>query len=122
MGHDRSHALDHIVVVIFENRSLDNVLGHLYGPDDDKTFDGVIGRDLTNPFPMGRARSRRRVVPYDVATDMDSPNPDSGRGVLPHQHPALQHARTTRTGSRSARTDRPLESAPPGTSRPWTAS
>jgi phospholipase C len=26
---DRSHALDHIVVVLFENRSLDNVLGHL---------------------------------------------------------------------------------------------
>jgi phospholipase C len=25
---DRSHALDHIVVVLFENRSLDNVLGH----------------------------------------------------------------------------------------------
>ena len=24
---DRSHALDHIVVVLFENRSLDNVLG-----------------------------------------------------------------------------------------------
>ena len=30
----RSNALDHIVVVLFENRSLDNVLGHLYGPGD----------------------------------------------------------------------------------------
>jgi len=29
---DCSHAMDHIVVVLFENRSLDNVLGHLYGP------------------------------------------------------------------------------------------
>ena len=28
----RSHALDHVVVVLFENRSLDNVLRHLYGP------------------------------------------------------------------------------------------
>jgi len=27
----RSHAMDHIVVVLFENRSLDNLLGHLYG-------------------------------------------------------------------------------------------
>ena len=29
----RAGALDHVVVVLFENRSLDNVLGHLYGPD-----------------------------------------------------------------------------------------
>jgi len=43
---DSSHALDHVVVVLFENRSLDNVLGHLYGPGDGKTFDGVLGKDL----------------------------------------------------------------------------
>jgi phospholipase C len=48
---DRSRALDHIVVVLFENRSLDNVLGHLCGPGDGKTFDGVIGQDLSNPIP-----------------------------------------------------------------------
>ena len=48
---DRSQALDHLVVVVFENRSLDNVLGHLYGPDDGKTFEGVIGKDLSNPIP-----------------------------------------------------------------------
>ena len=52
---ERSRALDHIVVVLFENRSLDNVLGHLYGPPDGKTFDGVIGKDLSNPFPRGRS-------------------------------------------------------------------
>jgi hypothetical protein len=28
----RASALDHVVVVLFENRSLDNVLGRLYGP------------------------------------------------------------------------------------------
>ena len=33
MSTDRTHAMDHIVVVMFENRSLDNVLGHLYGPE-----------------------------------------------------------------------------------------
>jgi phospholipase C len=38
--------MDHVVVVLFENRSLDNVLGHLYGPDDGKTFEGVIGKEL----------------------------------------------------------------------------
>lgn len=42
-----------------ENRSLDNVLGHLYGAWAEHGAD-------------------RRVVPYTVATDMDSPNPDSG--------------------------------------------
>ena len=53
----RANALDHVVVVLFENRSLDNVLGHLYGPGDGKTFDGVLGKELGNPIPgWGRAR------------------------------------------------------------------
>jgi phospholipase C len=33
----REHALDHVIVVLFENRSLDNLLGRLYGPEDGKT-------------------------------------------------------------------------------------
>ena len=75
----RANALDHIVVVLFENRSLDNVLGHLYGPEDGKTFEGVIGKDLSNPIPeWAEHGADRKVVPYTVATDMDSPNPDSG--------------------------------------------
>ena len=76
---NRSHALDHIVVVLFENRSLDNVLGHLYRPEDRKNFDGVIGKDLSNPIPeWAEHGADRKVVPYTVATDTDSPNPDSG--------------------------------------------
>jgi phospholipase C len=76
---DRSHALDHVVLVLFENRSLDNVLGHLYGPDDGKTFEGVIGKELSNPIPSWAEHGAdRKVVPYAVATDMDSPDPDSG--------------------------------------------
>ena len=76
---DGSRALDHIVVVLFENRSLDNVLGHLYGPGDGKNFDGVIGKDLSNPIPAWAEHGAdRKVVPYTVATDLDSPNPDSG--------------------------------------------
>ena len=76
---DNAQALDHIVVVLFENRSLDNVLGHLYGPGDGKTFDGVIGKNLSNPIPSWAEHGAdRKVVPYTVATDMDSPNPDSG--------------------------------------------
>ena len=53
----RGNALDHVVVVLFENRSLDNVLGRLYGPGDGKAFEGVIGKELSNPIPgMGGAR------------------------------------------------------------------
>ena len=37
-GTGAENALDHVVVVLFENRSFDNVLGHLYGPDDGTTF------------------------------------------------------------------------------------
>src|SRR5215467_7731944 len=75
----RANALDHVVVVLFENRSLDNVLGRLYGPGDGKTFEGVIGKELSNPIPeWAEHGADRKVVPYTVATDMDSPNPDSG--------------------------------------------
>ena len=36
--------------MLFENRSLDNVLGRLYGPGDGKAFEGVIGRELSDPI------------------------------------------------------------------------
>ena len=79
MTADRSHAMDHVVLVIFENRSLDNVLGRLYGPEHGKTFDGVIGKDLSNPIPeWAEHAAERKAVPYTIATDMDAPNPDSG--------------------------------------------
>ena len=88
-GQGRENALDHMVVVVFENRSLDNVLGRLYGPGDGKTFEGVLGKDLTNPIPdWAEQGAERKVVPYTVATDMDSPNPDSGE-EYPHTNTQL---------------------------------
>ena len=50
-------------MVVFENRSLDNVLGRLFGPGDGKTFDGVIGKDLTNPIPVAEHGADRKVMP-----------------------------------------------------------
>jgi phospholipase C len=77
-GQGRDHAMDHVIVVLFENRSLDNLLGRLYGPGDGKTFDGVAGKNLTNPIPdWAGSGAGRKAVPYTVATDMDSPNPDT---------------------------------------------
>ena len=67
MSHDRAHAMDHVVLVLFENRSFDNVLGHLYGPEDGKTFEGVIGKNLSNPIPEWAAHgAERKTVPYTV--------------------------------------------------------
>ncbi len=78
-GQSRGNALDHVIVVVFENRSLDNVLGRLCGPGGGKTFEGVLGKDLTNPIPeWAEHGADRKMVPYAVATDMDSPNPDTG--------------------------------------------
>ncbi len=71
--------MEHVVLVLFENRSFDNLLGHLYGPEDGKTFEGVIGKGLSNPIPeWAEHGAERKTVPYTVATDMDAPNPDSG--------------------------------------------
>jgi phospholipase C len=81
--------MDHVVVVLFENRSLDNMLGHLYGPEDGRAFEGVVGRGLSNPIPAwAEDGAERGVVPYTVATDMDSPNPDSGE-EYPHTNTQL---------------------------------
>ena len=42
----------------------------------------VIGKDLSNPIPgWAEHGAERKAVPYTVATDMDSPNPDSVRSI-----------------------------------------
>ena len=45
-------ALDHVVVLMFENRSFDNVLGRLYEPGEVASFEGVLGKELLNPIPL----------------------------------------------------------------------
>jgi phospholipase C len=99
----RGNALDHVVVVLFENRSLDNVLGRLYGPGDGKAFEGVIGKELSNPIPgWAEHGAGRKVVPYGVTADMDSPTRTRVRsGTTPTRSCSARS--TTTTGSRSAR-------------------
>ncbi len=76
---DRSSALDHVVVVMFENRSFDNLLGRLYEPGEVESFEGVIGKDLANPVPDWAAdRSGGGAVGYGLAADMNTPSPDPG--------------------------------------------
>jgi phospholipase C len=75
----RENAMDHVVLVLFENRSFDNLLGRLYGPGDVEAFDGVIGKDLSNPIPAWAEHGAAGgVVPYGISTSMDAPNPDPG--------------------------------------------
>jgi len=71
--------MDHVVLVLFENRSFDNLLGRLYQPGEVPSFEGVIGKDLSNPIPeWAEHGAERKVVPYEVTDSMDSPNPDPG--------------------------------------------
>ena len=71
--------MDHVVLVLFENRSFDNLLGRLYGPGDVEAFEGVIGKDLSNPIPAWAEHGAAGgVVPYGISPSMDTPNPDPG--------------------------------------------
>src|ERR1700749_4435350 len=72
--------IEHVVVLMLENRSFDNILGYLYAPGTpppfNKTppanFEGVSGKNLSNPGPNNTTVN---VSPGNVLTN---PNPDPG--------------------------------------------
>ena len=71
--------IEHIVVLMLENRSFDNVLGWLYDPANAAPFnvvpldfEGLYGRNLWNRAPDGR------VVPAGKTDDPRSPQPNPG--------------------------------------------
>ena len=71
--------LDHVVVVMFENRSFDNLLGRLYEPGEVASFEGVIGKNLSNPIPAWAVHGvEKGAVPYGVPLNMNTPAPDPG--------------------------------------------
>ena len=81
---DPKNALDHLVVVMFENRSFDHLLGRLYEPGEVKSFEGVINKDLKNPIPeWAQYGADRRFVTYGIAQNMNTPRPDPGE-EYPH--------------------------------------
>ena len=73
----RASALDHVVVVLFEIRSLDNVLGRLYGP-------GTDGRPAAAAAPATAAQ--RRQGPGDRGEELP---------VVPPMPPGSAKARTS---------------------------
>jgi len=71
--------IEHVVVLMLENRSFDNVLGWLYDPANDAPFnavppdfDGLFEKNLSNPAPDGRS------VPAGKTDDPRSPLPNPG--------------------------------------------
>lgn len=79
-------SFDHLVVLMMENRSFDNMLGYLYQPGEvprGQSFDGVAGKSLSNPAPEHILGPGHPDVPVSPGTVMDSPNPDPGE-EYPH--------------------------------------
>lgn len=79
--------IDHIIVLMMENRSFDNMLGWLYDPSNippydraprSQSFEGVSGKDLSNPIPPYARNAERVSVPVGKATRITTPNPDPG--------------------------------------------
>jgi len=84
-------AFDHMVVLMMENRSFDQVLGYLYEPDTvprGQAFDGVAGKNLANPIPADADQATRQAVPVHWGAVMDHPNPDPGE-EYPHVNTQL---------------------------------
>ncbi len=79
--------IDHVVVLMLENRSFDNLLGWLDDPDNPPPFNeyrpnhpvnGVVGKDLSNPIPSYAIANGQTKVPVGKGTVMVNPNPDPG--------------------------------------------
>jgi len=71
--------IEHVVVVMLENRSFDNLLGWLYDPSNEppynvvpEDFEGLHGKDLSNRTSDGR------VIPVGKTDDPRSPQPNPG--------------------------------------------
>jgi phospholipase C len=75
---------------MFENRSFDNLLGRLYEPGEVPSFEGVAGKDLSNPIPDWAADrgDGGGVVQYGIAPTMNTPSPDPGE-EYPHVNTQL---------------------------------
>lgn len=109
---------DHLVVVMGENRSFDNMLGYLYTPDDlppGGKFEGLAFGDFSNTAEDGTVIPAHR---YTGPTDriMSQPDPDPGE-EYPHVNTQLfgeqnEHNRGKEVGEMGE----PYNAPPPGSS------
>jgi phospholipase C len=80
---------DHLVVLMYENRSFDNLLGYLYsdgGLPDGVTFDGLTDQHANTTSAGHRVAAHRYTGGTDVI--MSSPRPDPGE-EYPHVNTQL---------------------------------
>lgn len=80
---------DHVVVLMFENRSFDNILGRLYSKDEKSRdqFDGLPQGDYANHGPGGE-RIPAHVYTGKTDSIMQQPTPDPGE-TYPHVNTQL---------------------------------
>ena len=78
----RESGLDHLVVLMFENRSFDNLLGRLCEPGEVESFEGVLGKQLSNPIPQRTEHcADRDVGPAATTGELARGQPAPGAGV-----------------------------------------
>ncbi len=72
--------IDHVVVLMLENRSFDNMLGWLGTSDGGRQkVNGVAGKELSNPIPaFAKAPRGHKSIPVGKEKKMTNPNPDPG--------------------------------------------
>jgi len=72
--------IQHIVVLMLENRSFDSMVGWLYDPANQPPFDkipagqsfnGLSGKDLSNPIPADARGSEQMLLPVRWAAVME---------------------------------------------------
>ncbi|SNR29747.1 alkaline phosphatase family protein [Flavobacterium sp. ov086] len=91
---DGLETFDHIVVLMLENRSFDNLLGYLYENDEvpqNKSFDGLYNPevDYANPIPKRAAKDPGKTsISPSRAVDYSVPYPDPGE-EYPHVNTQL---------------------------------
>ena len=81
---------DHVVVLMGENRSFDNLLGWLYTPEnlpEGQTFEGLAFGNYSNTAPDGTV-IEAHVYEGDTDSIMGQPNPDPGE-EFPHVNTQL---------------------------------
>jgi phospholipase C len=90
---DMLDTFDHVVVLMLENRSFDNLLGYMY-PNGvpasaplGKTFEGVTGKSLSNPVPSGV----KYPPPHGATTIAVSPVED-GNWFQPYPDPGENYS------------------------------
>jgi phospholipase C len=94
MPASNQHRFDHLVVLMLENRSFDNLCGYLYEHDEpkhfipgaDRVFRGVAGRDDLVNDDGGDPPTEYRVrkAPWEQPADMFAPYPNSGEFYEPN--------------------------------------